>query len=47
MGSSLGPALANVLMCIFESRWFRDCPVFYRHCVDDIFALFCSPDHAD
>ena len=36
----------------FESNWFRDCPndfkpVFYRRYVDDIFALFSSPDHAD
>ena len=46
MGSSLDPALANIIICIFESRWLRDCSVFYRRCVDDVFALFCSPDHA-
>ena len=39
-------------MCSFESKWLRDCPndfkpVFYRRYVDDIFALFSSPDHAD
>ena len=52
MGSPLGPALANIFMCSFESKWLRDCPndfkpVFYRRYVDDIFALFSSPDHAD
>ena len=39
-------------LCIFETKWLRDyCndfkPVFYRRCVDDIFALFSSPNHAD
>ena len=52
MESRLGPALANIFMCSFESIWLRDCPndfkpVFYRRYVDDIFALFSSPDHAD
>ena len=52
MGSPLGPALANIFMCSFESKWLRDCPndfkpVCYRRYVDDIFALFSSPDHAD
>ena len=52
MGSPLGPALPNIFMCTFESKWLRDCPndfkpVFYRRYVDDIFALFSSPDHAD
>ena len=52
MGSLLGPALANIFMCSFESNWLRDCPnnfrpVFYRRYVDDTFALFCSPDYVD
>ena len=52
MGSPLVPALANIFMCIFESKWLQDCPndfkpIFYRCYVDDIFALFSSPDHAD
>ena len=39
-------------MCSFESKLPRDFPndfktVFNRHYVDDIFALFPSPDHAD
>ena len=52
MGSPLGPALANIFMCSFESKWFQDCPndfkpVFYRCYIDDIFVLLSSPDHAD
>ena len=52
MESSLGPTLENIFMCSFERRCLRDCPkdfkpVFYRRYVDDIFALFSSPDHAD
>ena len=52
MGSLLGPALANIFICNFESKWLRDCPndskpVFYRCYIDDIFVLFSSPDHAD
>ena len=51
MGSPLGPALANIFMCSFESKWLRDCPndfkpVFYRRYIDDIFVLFSSPDDA-
>ena len=42
MGSPLGPALTNILLCNFENKWLRDCPyslkpVFYRRYVDDIF----------
>ena len=42
MGSPLGPALTNILLCNFENNWLRDCPyslkpVFYRRYVDDIF----------
>ena len=52
MRSPLGPALANIFMCSFESKWLRDCPndfkpVFYKRYVDEIFALFSSPYHAD
>ena len=52
MGSPLGPALANIFMCSFESKWLTDCPkdfkpVFFRRYIDDIFVLFSSPDHAD
>ena len=51
MGSSLGPALANIFMCSFENIWLKDCshslkPVFYRRYVDDIFALFSSLNQA-
>ena len=39
-------------MCTFDSKWLRDCPndfkrVFHRRHVNDIFALFSSPDHTD
>ena len=52
MESLLGPALANIFMRSFETKWPRDClnyfkPVFYRSYVDDIFAILSSPDHAD
>ena len=52
MGSPLGPALANIFIYSFESKWLRDCPndfkpVFYRRYTDDIFVLFPSPDNAD
>ena len=47
MGSPLGPALANIFMCSFESKWLQDCsndfkPVFYTCSVDDVFAVFFS-----
>ena len=50
MGSPLGPNLANGFLCIHEQIWFNDGPedfkpVNYRRYVDDIFALFLSPDH--
>ena len=52
IGSPLGPALANIFMGCFGSKWLRDCPndfkpVFYRHYIDDIFVLFSSPDQGD
>ena len=38
---NIGPALANIFMCIFESKWLRDCPndfksVLCRRYVGDI-----------
>ena len=50
--SPFGPALANIFMCSFENKWFKDFlhglkPVFYRLYVDDIFVLFSSLDHAE
>ena len=52
MGSPFGPALVNIFMCSFESKWLQDCPndfkpVFYRRYVDGICALFSSLDHAN
>ena len=51
MGSPLGPALANVFTCSFESKCLRDClndlkPTFFRCYIDEIFVLFSCPDHA-
>ena len=44
MGSSLGPALANIFLTSFENKWFKDCPhglnpVLYRRHVDNIFVF--------
>ena len=52
MGSPLGPDLANAFLCFHEQIWLNDCPedfkpVYYRRYVDDIFALFRSPDHLE
>ena len=52
MGSLLGPSLANAFLCFHEQIWLNDCPedfkpVYYRRYVDDIFALFRSPDHLE
>ena len=52
MGSPLGPSLANAFLCFHEQIWFNDCPddfktVYYRRYVDNIFALFCSPDYLE
>ena len=52
MGSPLGPSLANAFLCFHKQIWLNDCPedfksVYYRRYVDDIFALFRSPDHLE
>ena len=52
MGSPLGPSLATAFLYFHEQIWLNDCPedfepVYYRRYVDDIFALFCSPDHLE
>ena len=52
MGSPLYPSLANAFLCFHEQIWLNDCPedfkpVYYRRYVDDIFALFRSPDHLE
>ena len=52
MSSPLGPTLANAFLCFHEQIWLNDCPedfksVYYRRYVDDIFALFRSPDHLE
>ena len=50
MASHLGPSLANAFLAYYELIWLNDCPdefipVYYKRYVDDIFALFRSPDH--
>ena len=44
MGSPLAPALANILMGFYESKWLneydRNKPKFYLRFVDDILAAF-------
>ena len=52
MGSPLGPSLANAFLCFHEQIWLNACPedfkpVYYRRYVNDIFALFRSPDHLE
>ena len=39
-------------LCFHKQIWLNDCPedfkpVYYRRYVDDLFALFCSPDYLD
>ena len=52
MGSPLGPALDNIFMYSFESKWLKECPhsvkpVFYKRYVGDIFVLFSFLDEAE
>ena len=49
MGSQLSPSLANAFLCFQEQIWLNYCPedfkpVYYRRYIDDMFALFCSPE---
>ena len=50
MGSPLGPTLANIFLCHYESQWLASCPsafkpLLYKRYVDDTFTCFRSPDH--
>ena len=53
MGSPfMGPSLANAFLCFHEQIWLNDFPEdfkpgYYRRYVDDLFALFHSPDHLE
>ena len=52
MGSPLGPSLANAFLCFHEQIWLNGFPedfkpAYYRRYVDDIFAVFRSPDHLE
>ena len=51
MDSSLGTTLTNIFLRYHESIRLQDCmkdfnPVCYKRYVDDIFALFNKPEHA-
>ena len=50
MGSPLGPTLANLFLCHYETIWLNECPVqfkptYYKRYVDDVMLLFKSKDH--
>ena len=51
MGSPLGPALANLFMGHYESRWLQNDSssnvMFYRRYVDDIFCVFKNEEDVD
>ena len=55
MGSPLGPALTNIFIIVLKINGFKlmvFCTndfksVFYKRYIDNIFALFSSPYHAD
>ena len=52
IGSLLGPDLAYIFMCSFESKWVQDSPndfkpMFYRCFANGIFVVFYTPDNAD
>ena len=51
MGSSLGPSMANIFLCHYETIWLENCPsefkpIFYRRYIDDTVILFKDPTHA-
>ena len=44
MGSPLGPTLAKIFLCHYETTWLKNCqkpfkPVYYKRHVDDIFVF--------
>ena len=52
MGSPLGPTLANIFLCYYESLWLDQCPprfksIYHRRYVDDCFLLFRDKEHAN
>ena len=49
MGSPLGPTLANIFLCHYETTRLKNCQkafktVYYKRHVDDIFVLFEKPE---
>ena len=52
MGSPLGPTIANIFLCHWESIWLQDCPIhfkpiLYRRYVDDTFLIFKKQSHSN
>ena len=52
MDLPLDASLANAFLCFQEEVWLDDCPedfkpVFSKRYVDDIFALYSSPDNLE
>ena len=52
MGSSLGPAIADVFMFHFEKKSWEKCPTYFkaiasRRFVDDTFLFFRTKDHVE
>ena len=52
MGNPAAPAIANTFMCHFEEQLLQHCPstfapTYYRRYLDDTFAVFSEPQHAE
>ena len=49
MGSSLGPALANIFVGYYESKLFQTTskPKMYYHYMDDTFVVFSNEDECN
>ena len=51
VGPPLAPVVANLFMGFHEQCWIEQAanvkPIFYKRCMDDIFAVFESESDAD
>ena len=52
IGHPVAATLANAFMCHHEQEWLRECPpdfapLMYRRYIDDTFAIFREPNHAE
>ena len=50
MGSPLGPTLANIFLCHYETLWLDQCPIqfkptIYKLYIDDTFTCFSDQSH--